>query len=422
MWTDLGNGKQRNDAVAADPVAIQRGGYVEVDTGILKTILAPWDDGGDTLELSFLGTVSNVAPLPGGLGWEGDYVDTGLTPGKWWAGVADLSGVKGQGRLGDAMSLFQAQGAQSYLRCTIDEVPVSGDWEIEKQLGGNWQDFDYGIEPETPTLPGATQDGPHVPYAIVPWHKTKWGNKVTTAQACLIPRPVAACIRSNGAFLGYVYGRHEIDTGTGRIKKIFDAAAVRAISGQTAFVVMDEIVGYSSNGTTDLNTPSGSGGIWQATESGVIDEVHVWTSTAGSQNNNFLMGVYDAAAASPPGVVGSTIKTNGRAPSVTVPANETTGVDTGSTFVTKPTITAGDDIVIAARTSVAGHDIRYAATSGFEISYNGTYSDPLPDTIPSETQNTTVRFSMYIVTSGGGGGGTGSTSGPFLASVGRLMN
>jgi hypothetical protein len=313
--------------------------------------------------------VSNIQPLPGEIGWEGGYQDTNLTPGAWWAGVADLGEIKGAGRVGDALDLFDAPGVYTYLRCLISEVPPSGEWRIEKQLGGSWRDFDFAIEPENAPLPGSTRDGPHVPHAIVPWHKSKWGNEVTTAQACLIPRPTAACLGVSGNFLGFVYGQHEVDHLTGKVTKIFDAAAVHAVSGQTAFVVTDEVIGYASDGTTDLLNAQTAGGIWQATADGVIDEIHWWGDT--SIDATVQAGTYDAAAASPPGIVGSTLKTNGQAPNKALLAADPIA-DIQVDYVTKPSISAGDDVVFGWRSNVVGARQRYATASGFEVSFSNS--------------------------------------------------
>lgn len=259
MWTQDG-GKQNNNAVAADASAIHRGGALYVDEASLQQELIPWLSGSDdriTLDFILPGAIENVATTP--VGWEGTVAGT-----NWRAGVADLDGVKGLGKLSTALDAFSAPGSQSYVRIPFDEVPASGEWRpVQKQLGGNWQDFNFFIQSaltQEEIDDGASQYD-WVPGSIAIYHKTKRNDKpafkYTTGKAAHMPAPIAVGFRSNGITItGWTYGSFEVDEITGVITKVFDTSVIQSWNN-TDTVVMDATLGYTTIGGNELTNQQG---------------------------------------------------------------------------------------------------------------------------------------------------------------------
>lgn len=257
MWTDAPGQLKKNDAVAADPHAIHRGGALYLDTATLRQTLVPWTDGsGDSLTLDFVlpGALENITTTP--VGWEGDVAGS-----TWRAGVADLDGVKGGNQaLATALAEHNAPGAQSYVRIPFGEVVDQGgdEWRpVEKQFGGNWQDFSFAVQP--------MDDGEYLPDSTIPdyvrgsiaiYHAIKkhdfvGGAKYMAGKAAHLPRPMAVGFRANQTTItGWCFGRYEFDNQTGRVKKVFPASAILGWAAQTATVVVDTIVGYDTFGAS----------------------------------------------------------------------------------------------------------------------------------------------------------------------------
>lgn len=252
-WTQGVGNKHRSDAVAAHEDAIHRGGAFFVDTSTLQQELLPWSDG-DSITLDFVlpGAITSVLETP--VGWEGTISNSDLGNGSWSAGIADLDGVKGLGRLSDALDDFVHPGAQAYVRIPVGDVPGSGEWRpVQKQLGGDWEDFTFAIQ--APLTAEQIANGASRKSwgdnSIAVWHKTKkndfvGGHKYMNGKVAHLPPPVAVGFRSNlTTVTGWTFGTWELDSITGRLTKVFDAAVIQGWN-QTASVVVDATLGYTT--------------------------------------------------------------------------------------------------------------------------------------------------------------------------------
>ena len=398
MWTDKGNGKHSNNAVASDSSAIHRGGalYTNPLTGELS--LKPWeDDDQDNFSLNFVipGAIENVVETP--FGWEGEVAGS-----NWQVGVADLDGVKLSGKL-LGLDDFTAPGAQSYVRVPIAEIPATGEYrDIKKQLGGNWQDFGFYLQPALTAqeiLDGSSQPD-WAKYSLAIYHLEK-RNDITgfanymTGKAGHIPAPIAVGFRSNGTTVtGWTYGAWEIDQVTGILTKVFDAAVISSWNN-TATVVVDATLGVTAVGAGFYSNQLTIAPCFINTVgAGTVVDFNLHVISLPEQD--LSTALYVGVGGIPTDAIADSI--------VTLTKSSAVPIWLTHTYSPQPIITSADLCVANGKeTNTGGRS--YDSTTGGDYLLNyadaGSYVDPLPD--PWIVDATIAwTFSTYVTVEAGG--------------------